>query len=130
MARTQKEKEKSLKREQIRLLLHYEWLQKTPADDAAKKINDAYGSNTVGRSTAYNWYARFGKEGMQLKDKDHTGRPQEIDREAVVSAIEENPTMTTRMLADDFDCSHAAIEKILHEAGKILSLFFYLFFKV
>ena len=117
MARKKTEKEKTLKREQIRLLLHYEWLQGTSANDAAVKINEAYGLNTVGRRTAYEWYDRFREEGMQLKDKKHTGRPRTIDREAVLSQIRVNPTMTTRMLADDFDCHHSTIEEILHEAG-------------
>lgn len=129
MSRKKKEKEKTLKREQIRLLLHYEWLQGTAESDASKKINNAYGANTVSRGTVYNWYDRFEKEGMQLKDKKHTGRPQEIDREAVIRVIEANPTMTTRMLADDFDCHHSTIEEILHEAGKFWSLDFYLPFR-
>jgi transposase len=125
MARKKKEKEKTLKREQIRLLLHFQWLQGITAGDARRAINNAYGSNTVGSSTVYDWYARFGKDGMQLKDKEHTGRPQRIDREEVIRAIEADPTKTSRMLAGDFDCSHTAIEKILHEAGKFGSLDLY-----
>jgi histone-lysine N-methyltransferase SETMAR len=117
MARKKKEKEKTLKREQIRLLLHYEWLQGTAATDAAKNINGAYGTDTVGRRTAYDWYKRFQEEGMQLKDREHTGRPRTIDREAVLNQIRATPTMTTRMLADDFNCHHSTIEDILHEAG-------------
>jgi histone-lysine N-methyltransferase SETMAR len=117
MARKKKENEKSLKREEIRLLLHFQWLQEVTAADANRAINDAYGANTVSEKTAYRWYETFRKEGMRLKDKQHTGRPQEIDREAVIQTIETNPTLTTRMLADDFNCSHTAIEKILHEAG-------------
>ena len=59
---------------------------------------------------------------MQLKDKARSGRPREIDREVVVRAIEANPTMTTRMLADDFGCHHSTIEEVLHEAGMFLSI--------
>lgn len=55
---------------------------------------------------------------MQLKDKARSGRPREVDREAVLRAIEANPTLTTRMLAVDFDRVHGTIEKILHEVGK------------
>jgi len=54
---------------------------------------------------------------MEIKDKMRSGRPREIDREAVVNAAEDHPSMTTRMLAEDFDCHHSEIEKILHEAG-------------
>lgn len=54
---------------------------------------------------------------MEIKDKMRSGRPREIDREAVVNAAEDHPSMTTRMLAEDFDCHHSEIEEILHEAG-------------
>ena len=108
-------KKKTLNREQIRLLLHFQWLQGVYANDAARAINSAYGSKTLVTRTARNWHDRFEEEGMQLKDR--SGRPRKVDHEAVVRAIQANPTMTTRMLGDDFDCSHTEIELILHEAG-------------
>jgi histone-lysine N-methyltransferase SETMAR len=117
MAKNKKGKDKILTREQIRLLLHFQWLQDISAGDARRAINNAYGSKTVGSSTVYEWYERFRNEGMQLKDKEHTGRPREIDREAVIRAIQASPTMTTRMLADDFECDQRSIVNILHEAG-------------
>ena len=110
-------KKKVLTRKQIRLLIHFQWLQRITASNARRAINDAYGSKTVGSSTVYDWYGRFEKEGMQLQDKEHPSRSREVDREAVIRTIKISPTMTTRMLADDFECSHTAIEKILHEAG-------------
>ena len=54
---------------------------------------------------------------MRLEDKARAGRSLEVDREAVIRAIEVNSTMTTRMLANEFDCHHSTIEEILHEAG-------------
>ena len=56
MVRKKNENEKSLKREEIRLLLHYEWLQSTSAVNAANKVNYSYGSNIVTEWTAYRWY--------------------------------------------------------------------------
>lgn len=111
-----------LTREQIRLILHFQWLQGVSAPDAARAIRNAYGT-TTSQPTAWRWYKEFEKEGMQLKDKDRSGRPREIDRDAVIRAIGDNPTMTTRMIADDFDCSHTMIENILHEASKFLNVF-------
>jgi len=108
---------KTLNREQIRLLIHFQWLQQISIGDAWRAINNAYGKKTVGRQTVNDWYKTFGEEGMRLQDKARSGRPREVDREAVLRAIEANPTSTTRMLADDFECSHTEIELILHEAG-------------
>jgi histone-lysine N-methyltransferase SETMAR len=109
--------ENALSNEQIRLLLHFHWMQSIHYEDAANKINEVYGEKTVGRSTANKWYGRFQKEGMELGDKERSGRPREIDRQAVLSAIEENPTATTRMLAEDFSCGQSSIVEILQEAG-------------
>lgn len=105
-----------LTRKEIRLLLHFQWIRGIHYEDAAKAIREAYGTKTD-RKTAWRWYERFKEEGRQLEDKKRSGRPREIDREAVIHAIEEAPTMTTRMLAEDFDCVHGTIENILHEAG-------------
>ena len=46
-------------------------------------------------------------------DKKRSGRLREVDRDAVVNTVEDHPSMTTRMLSDDFGCSHTKIEKIL-----------------
>ena len=54
---------------------------------------------------------------MEITDKKRAGRPREVDRVAVVNAVEAHPLMTTRMLAEDFDCDQASIVRILHAAG-------------
>jgi transposase len=101
---------KLLTYQQIWLLLHYEWKQRTHALEAARKINEAYGAKTVEEFRVYRWFEEFAKEGMQLSDKERSWP------EAVVQAIEANPNMT-RMLAEDFRCDQKTIVGILHEAG-------------
>ena len=66
---------------------------------------------------AQRWFKTF-REGDRLTDLPRSGRPREVNRQAVINKIEEQPSMTTRMLADEFDCHHSTIEEILHEAGK------------
>jgi hypothetical protein len=48
------QKEKLLSREQICLLLQYEWLQKSLPSKAALKINSVYEEKTVTRQMASN----------------------------------------------------------------------------
>jgi histone-lysine N-methyltransferase SETMAR len=108
-----------LTREQIRLLLMHEYLLESDATEAARRINKAWGDGTIGERTAREWFAKFrnGEEG--LEDKSRSGRPQEVVRQAVLAAIEETPSLTTRMLAEDFDCEQSTIVRILHELGKV-----------
>lgn len=53
-----------------------------------------------------------------LADKPRSGRPREIDPEAVIEAIELDPSLTTDDLAYEFECGTTSIKKILKEAGK------------
>jgi histone-lysine N-methyltransferase SETMAR len=108
-----------LNREQKRLLLHFQWKLSVNASEAARKICEAYGERAIGRSTAKEWFAKFNAGNEELEDKARSGRPIEVDRQAVLNAIEETPSLTTRMLADDFDCDHTTIVQILHELGKV-----------
>ena len=78
----------------------------------------AHGNKAVGESTARKWFARFREGDTDVKDKSRPVPSKKIDCDGILAAIEENPTLTTRMLADDFQCSHTKIEKILHEKGK------------
>ena len=103
-----------LTREKIRLLLMHEYLAGLNAAKATERINDAWGSGTVGRQTAYDWFAKFKAGEDNLNDQPRSGRPKEVDRQAVLEAIEEHPSLTCRMLADDFDCSPQTIANILH----------------
>ena len=54
---------------------------------------------------------------MDIEDKKRSGRPREVDRVAVINAVEAHPSMTTHMLAEDFEYSHTEIVRILHDAG-------------
>jgi transposase len=108
-----------LEKEQIRLLLLFQYnLGNNNATEAARQICKAFGDGTVSDRSARDWYTKFREGDTDLTDKPRSGRPREVDRQAVVNAIEENPSMTSRMLAEDFECDHATILNILHEAGR------------
>ena len=101
----------------IRELLKFEFELGHSAKEAMDNINRAKGNGTVSKATAYLWYSKFRSNKMDIEDKKRSGRPREVDRVAVVNAVEAHPSMTTRMLAEDFECSHTEIVKILHDAG-------------
>ena len=53
-----------------------------------------------------------------MNDQPREGRSREIDRETVIDAIDLDPTFTNRDLAQDFQCSHTQIARILKAAKK------------
>jgi histone-lysine N-methyltransferase SETMAR len=105
--------------EQIRLLLMHEWRVGENASEAARKINGAWGDDTVAKRTAREWFAKFKAGEDSLEDQPRSGRPQEVDRQAVIEMVEQSPSLTCRMLAEEFDCHYSTIDRILNEAGKV-----------
>jgi histone-lysine N-methyltransferase SETMAR len=105
-------------REIIRNLLLYEFQLGHDAQTATANVNRAKGAGTVHQATTYRWFAKFREDNTNLDDQPRSGRPREIDREAVIEAIDEDPTLTVRDLANDFECGVARIHEILKAAGK------------
>jgi hypothetical protein len=101
----------------IRELLKFEYELGHSAKEAVANINRAKGAGKVSYTNAKVWFSKFRNNEMDVADKKRSGRPQEVNRVAVVNAVEAHPSLTTRMLADDFDCDQATIVRILHDAG-------------
>ena len=53
-----------------------------------------------------------------MTHKQGAGRPREVDRQAVIEAIEADSSTSCQMLANQFECAPNTIWHILHEAGK------------
>jgi transposase len=108
----------SLSKEVLRNLLLYEFELNRDAKTAASNINRAKRRQVVTARTAQRWFAKFRTGETDLKDQPRSGRPREIDREAVIEAIDLDPTLTVRDLANEFECGVARIHEILKKAGK------------
>src|SRR3569623_3144464 len=89
----------------IRKLLKYEFELGHNAKLVVTNINRAKGAETVAYTTAKKWFSKFRSGNLETDDKKRSGCPREVDRDAVVNTVEDHPSMTTRMLADEFNCS-------------------------
>jgi transposase len=72
-----------LTREQKRLLMLHEYKLGTSAIDATHRINQAWGEGTVGKTAVYEHYKEFKTGNEDLTDEPRSGRPREVDRQAV-----------------------------------------------
>ncbi|CAG0895752.1 unnamed protein product [Darwinula stevensoni] len=89
-----------LTKEQVRLLLLYDFRIEKKAVNSIADINTAFGPDTVSKSTAYDRYSRFQKGKESLEHQPRTGRPSEFDNSALQEALEANNRQTSRELAD------------------------------
>lgn len=102
----------------IRQLLQYEYQLGHNAAEATKNICNAEGADSLNDSTARRWFQKFREGDFSLKDQPRTGRPVCIDSNELLTNIEENPTKSSRTLAEEFSCSQKSVINHLHSLGK------------
>jgi histone-lysine N-methyltransferase SETMAR len=93
----------------IRQRLLYEYQLGHSARQAALNICSAKDLGTVHPSTASRWFERFRNGDNSLEDEPRSGRPVEINMDALRQAIESDPTLTTRDVARKLGCTHGTV---------------------
>jgi histone-lysine N-methyltransferase SETMAR len=104
---------------EIRVLLRFFWKKRLKARAAAKEICDVEGQGTVSVRTAQRWFKRFEEGRTDLGDSARSGRPLEVDSDALRAAVEVNPGTSTRRLSDDLGVSQSTAVRHLHRIGKV-----------
>ncbi|CAD5218725.1 unnamed protein product [Bursaphelenchus okinawaensis] len=94
------------------LLLHY-WKQGFSAEKAAKAICDVEGDDAVTKSTAHNWFEKFNDGDTSLEAHAIPGRPLTINKEAILIAAKQNPTLSAGQLAELLGTSKATVLRCL-----------------
>ena len=64
--------------------------------------------------TAQLWFNRFKKGNFELDDLPRSDRPMELDVDLLKQPIKQDPRLTLWCLAEQFGCSHTAVEKHLN----------------
>uniref|UniRef100_A0A914DKX0 Mos1 transposase HTH domain-containing protein n=1 Tax=Acrobeloides nanus TaxID=290746 RepID=A0A914DKX0_9BILA len=101
----------------IRELLKYEFELGHSEKETLDNINRAKGHGKVDRTTVWRWFSKFRNNQMEITDKKHARRSREVDRVAVVNAVEAHPSMTTRILVEDFDCDR--VRRLKNSGGSL-----------
>lgn len=102
----------------IRHIMLYHFEKGWKASQSFRDLNELFGEGTISESRCREWFARFKSGDTSLEDKPRRGRPSDFDDQALLAAVEENESLTTRMLADDFNVNHSTIVRRLKKLGK------------
>ena len=103
---------------EIRALLLHEFRLGHKATEAANNICSTMGEDVLSIRTAQHWFNGFNNDNLELDNLPRPGRPLEVDEDRLKQLIEQDPRLTSRCLAEQLGCSHAAVEKHLNELGK------------
>ena len=77
------------------MLYHFEKGWK--ATESARDINELFGEGTIGERMVQKWFKRFKDGDTSLKDEEGRGRRSDFDDQALLDAVEEDESLTTRI---------------------------------
>jgi transposase len=112
------ELEMKISRRELRVLLLHEFRLGHKATEAISNICGTMCKDALSIRTAQHWFNRLKTGNFELDDLPRSGRPLEVDMDALKQLIEKDSRFTTRCLAERLRCSHTTVETHLAELGK------------
>ncbi|PRD31185.1 UNVERIFIED_CONTAM: Histone-lysine N-methyltransferase SETMAR [Trichonephila clavipes] len=109
-------------KEIVRGCLLYDFKVGLSAAALSHRICQAFGDSTVNERTVRHWFQKFRSGDLSLCDKARTGRPQALDDEALMAAIEEDSSQTYGELAKQLNTSNEMVRLQLYHLGKTYRL--------
>ena len=103
----------------IRHIMLYHFEKGWKAAQSFRDLNELFGKGTISESQCREWFARFKSGDTSLEDKPGRGRPSDFDDQAFLAAVEEDESLTTRMLAEDFNVNQFTVVRRLKKLGKM-----------
>lgn len=103
----------------IRAALLYDFKLGKNAAESHRSIIKAFGEDAINKRQCQNWFQRFKSGNEDLHDQPRSGRPQEVVDADLLNAIEIDPSLSSRELAEMFNLDHGSILKHLHQLGKV-----------
>jgi histone-lysine N-methyltransferase SETMAR len=100
---------------EIRVLLRHYWKKGLSARAAAAEICKVEGEGTIGKTAAIKWFKRFEDGDFGFEDKPRSGRPSVLNEEDLRAALEDEPSSSTRDLADELGVAQRTVVNYLHK---------------
>ena len=103
----------------IRHIMLYRYEKGYKAAEAFRDLNELFGEGTIGERQVRRWFERFKSGNKSLEDEGGRGRPSDFDDQALLDAVEEDESLTTRLLAEMFNVGQSTI--IRHSSSSTAS---------
>ena len=82
-------------RDQLNTMVLYDYKSGVNAGKSYRKINAAFGDNTISRTTHHEWFEKFQQCVLDIQDKCRNGRSSEVDNDALRAVVSDNPHLTS-----------------------------------
>jgi len=105
-----------INKEKIRYILQYYDKGKNAAQ-ACEKICAIYGEDTLSKSAAWKWFARFRAGNFDVKNEPRSGRPITEKFDEIMVKVERDKHVSTVEIARELGIDHKIVLNHLHKAG-------------
>nr|CDJ96098.1 Transposase domain containing protein [Haemonchus contortus] len=92
------------------------------AADSFRDLNELYGDGIISQSQVERWFKKFKTGNTNLEDEEGRGRLSDFNVQALLAAVEEDESMTTRMLAEEFNANQSTLVRRLKRLEKVWKL--------
>ena len=106
----------------IRHIILYHFEKGHTATEAWRDLSKLFGKGKMGDRQVRRWFERFKSGNTSLEDEEGRGRSSNFDDQALLQAVEEDESLTKRMLVEQFDVDHSTIVRRLRALGKVWKL--------
>jgi transposase len=106
----------------IRHIMLYHFEKGWKAAQSFRDLNELFGEGIISKSQVEKWFQKFKSGNTILADEEGRGRPSNFDDQELLAAVEEDESLTTRILAENFNVDHSTIVRRLRKLGKVWRL--------
>lgn len=99
----------------LRHCILYEFQLRHSAAEAHRNITGVCGADAISERQCQRWFEKFRNNDFSLEDEPGRGPLVQVDLDALLALIAENPRQSTRDLADQLGCSHMTVDRHLKE---------------
>ena len=114
--------EMMLDKKQIRAIFLFELKMSGKVVETTCNINNSFDPRTANEGTMQWWFQKFCKGDKNLEDKEHNGRPSEVDNNQLRAVIEAGPLTAIREAAEELSIDYSTVIWHLKQTGKVKKL--------
>lgn len=107
----------STQESQIRIIILYHFRLNHDTPFTTQSIQSVFGVSSVSQRTVQRWFNRFRNGDFSLQDCPRIGRPSQLNQVDLMALVRSEPTLSSRALAAQFNCSHHTIIRVLQSQG-------------
>lgn len=106
----------------LRQVMLFFYFQKKKAIVCHRMLVEVYGNDAPHLQTVEKWFRQFKRGDFSLDDKKRSGRPLIFKDDDLQALLDEDPTQTASMLAEQLSVDRSAIGRRLKAMGMIQKL--------